>query len=248
MSLSWAMTSTLYAVPLDIHWASAFSDVVTNGGAFDPSAMLGAPDGVATAVWDGNAAPDGLEETATFSGFGAGATTGADSASLASFLGVSQAVVDLADFVAFEFNGIPFPFEQSRWEFSDGVSSFLVDYQVPFVPPPAVPGVIATGDLTNAAYANFFGPFANPILGSVGFILFDIDGNSAVNPLSPSFTAKIRAGLLAGESPEPDALGVIGPAAPASVPEPPSLAIILVSLAAMCLVRGKKGPVDATSF
>jgi len=228
------------AAALDIDWASTFSNVVTNGGPFDPSLVLGAPDGLATGVHEGGSVNDGLEETATFSGFGGGATTGSDSASLASFLGVAEATVAIADFLVFEFQGIgPFPFEPSRWLFSDGTNSFFVNHLGSFA---TTTGVLKVGNVSSASYISFFGPLTNTNIGvQPAYLLFDVDGNSAVDMASAGFSARITAGLGPQESPDPDAMGRIAPAAVVPAPAPGPLLAGGIGLRILLGWRARRG-------
>tara|TARA_Y100001936_G_scaffold195050_1_gene195085 strand:- start:2639 stop:3391 length:753 start_codon:yes stop_codon:yes gene_type:complete len=199
----------LQAVPLDINWANSFSNVVTNGGPFDPAVVLGTPDGIASGLHEGGAGSDGIAESATFGGFGTGDKTTTDSASLATLLGVSEAVVNQADFIAFDGQGAPFPFKTSDWEFSDGVNTFNVNYTALSSLPV---GVLATGYILTADYDNFFGPLTSTASAGFGFLLFDIDGNSSVDINSANFTADIASGTHISASADPDAMGRIGAA------------------------------------
>lgn len=207
MALSFAFPIAASAATLNLNWASTFSDVV---GVANPGNMLGAPDAIAEPVYNG---VDGDEETVTFSGFGSGDVTSTSSTALANALGISQALVDQSDFIAFDFQGVLAPFEQSRWTFSDGTDSLFVDHNFPFST--AVTGISAFGNLSAATYQSLFG--VSPSNDLTAYILFDIAANSQVDVGLASFSARIDAGLIGGESPEIDALASIT-AVPVPIP------------------------------
>ena len=101
-----------------IEWASA----VTNATLVDAENLFGPPDGSLAFYENG-------PRTATFTGFNGGDKNELFKDNFASFLGTSTSVLESADFIAFEGNGLgDFPFETSDWVFSDATSTLWVAY------------------------------------------------------------------------------------------------------------------------
>ncbi len=186
-----------------IQWASTvFNTNVPTAGK-----VLGKPDGRIASFWDGNAA---TIETATYSGFGSGANVNYNSAALAALLGISETTLAQADFISFEDNGAPGtdPYETSIWVFNDGTATLTVshNYNNPVISGP----IVGLGNVSTSDYANFFG-FTDPFKeGGIAYLLFDIDGNSDVNPFSPDFSATLNAVGSDTDGPDPDVMGRIG--------------------------------------
>ena len=184
-----------------VEWASS----ITNTNVINPLGILGDPDGD-IAHFSGSPLKHGI-----ISGFGIGENITYDNNELASFLGMSQSVLDQTDIIAIEYNGSGGGlFEGSNWIFDDGTNSISVSYTYEDDSPPSI---IALGNIGNTDYASFFG-FTNPwgTIGELAFILFDIDGTSAVNPFSPNLNVMLTAGsAFDPATPEPDVLGRFAP-------------------------------------
>jgi PEP-CTERM motif len=210
---SWAVT---------IQWANTVSDS-TLPMAFPAENALGLPDSTFAGFYDGDAA---TTEMATFGGFGAGDNVTYDTGSLAALLGVGESLLLQADFISFEVNGsVGLTFETSEWLFSDGTNSLTVAHAIGGSPTGAI---TALGNVSFAAYDAFFGT-TSLSKGDTAYILFDIDGNSLVDPLAPAFTAKLSAiGSIATDSPDPDVMGRILRASP--VPEPTTILLLGLGL------------------
>jgi len=177
---------------------------VPNTNVVNASNALGAPDGLHAGFHDNNGSAT-ANEIGTYSGFGSGDINTYSSASLAALLGISQTQLSQGDLVAFERNGTPgYSFEGCDWVFDDGTNSATLSY-TQGVPDPMI---VALGNISNGNYANFFG-FTNShgSTGDYAFILFDIDGNSAVNPFASNFSVSLSAMGVAHTSPDPDAIG-----------------------------------------
>jgi hypothetical protein len=130
------------------------------------------------------------------------------SGALGFLLGISETLLARADFIAFENNGVSgLTFESSTWIFSDGINSLTVNYA--FEAQAAGP-ILAVGNISISDYAAFFG-FTDPgNSGDWAYILFEVDGVSNVDVLSPGFTTTLRAtGLSETDSPDLDALARI---------------------------------------
>ena len=131
---------------------------------------------------------------------------------LAAFLGVSESTLARADIIAFEDNGFaPAPsggWESSHWVFSDGTSTFAVDFNETTVPATSIPGVVANGSVSGASYTDFFGipPFPSTV---ASYLLFDLP--PTLNTASPDFSVRVSSGLPGeGEgTPDPDAIGIL---------------------------------------
>jgi len=132
---------------------------------------------------------------------------------LAALLGVSESTLARADIIAFEDNGFsPAPsggFESSHWVFSDGTSTFGVDFNENTVPPTSIPGVVASGSVNGASYKAFFGitpPFPQTV---ISFLLFELP--PTIDTTSPAFSVKVSGGFPSeGEAaPDPDAIGIL---------------------------------------
>ncbi|MEM7396156.1 MAG: hypothetical protein AAF492_27800, partial [Verrucomicrobiota bacterium] len=187
-----------------LHWAGH----VSNANTSDPMDALGRPDHELSYFVDYNAQ---TIETATYAGFGTGDVSPLDRAALAELLHVSEAILDRADFLIFEANGLPnYSVETSDWIFSDGVHSLTVS-QV-FGAPPAG-AIVASGNVANPVYAAFFEFTQVRTKGDMPYLLIDIDGASNVNPFSPNFSVRVESrgtGPGVNDSTEPDAMAVIG--------------------------------------
>jgi hypothetical protein len=188
-------------------WAGKILD--TNGqglSQFDtPEYALGAPDFLSNALQDVN---ESVEEFVKVGDFRGGFHPG-----LAALLGVSESTLARADIIAFEDNGFaPAPsggFESSHWVFSDGVSSFAVDFNENTVPATSIPGVVANGSVSGASYKAFFGitpPFPQTV---VSYLLFDLP--PTINTASSAFSVRVTGGLPGeGEgAPDVDAIGIL---------------------------------------
>ena len=200
-----------------IQWASIVSS--SNLPPAGPAEnALGRPDAVFASFFDGNAA---TAETATYAGFGGGDNIDYDFASLAALLGISESLLGEVDFISFEGNGTRgLTFETSDWLFDDGTNSLAVSHTLGSPPAGAV---VALGNVSVSAYDLFFGT-SSGFTGDYAYILFDIDGSSAVNPLAPGFTVFLSAtGSTAFNSPEPD---VMGRFFSISVPEPGAALVV----------------------
>jgi len=219
-----AMTAT-------IGWA----DTVSNSNISAAADALGQPDGTLVGFFDGSGS---TTETATYTGFGS--QSNYDAISLGSLLGVTDSVLGASDVVAFEYNGSNFStnlFETSTWIFDDGSNSTQATYV--FNTTPSDPHISAVGTISNGLYADFFG-FANPFgnTGNYAFILFDIDGQSTVDPFAPGFSITLNAtGSDAIDSPDIDALGVLS-ASP--VPVPPAVWLFSSGLLGLIGIARKK--------
>ena len=215
-----------------IGWA----DTVTSTNLATASNVLGQPDGVLTGFNDNNGT---TTENATYAGFSN--TISYDTNDLAALLGVSSSVLNASDVIAFEFNGSASAnnnFETSDWVFNDGSNSVSASYV--FNTAPADPLITTVGIVSSSAYANFFN-FTNPFgSGNIAFILFDIDGQSIVDPFASSFSISLNAtGSGSGfvDSPDVDALGVLQ-ASP--VPLPPAALLFISGLMGLMGVKFKK--------
>ena len=190
----------------------SWSSVVTNANVADGAKALGIPDGVCTEFYDGSAP---TIERATYSGFGGGDNVIYDSGLFSSLLGIGQSQLSGGDLIAFEYNGTAGGlFETCDFTFDDGVHSALVSYV--FGSASTDPMIIGLGVIQNSAYTSYFG--ITNIWGDTGnfsYLLFDVDGYSAVNPFVSGFSATISA--VGGPSgvpnhPDIDAIGRLIPA------------------------------------
>jgi hypothetical protein len=184
-------------------WAGKVFD--TNSQEFPPNGvpdnMLGAPDFKSDALLgSGN-------EFVKVGEFRGGFHPG-----LAAFLGVSESTLARADIIAFEDNGfapaLSGGWESSHWLFSDGTSTFALDFNETTVPATSIPGVVANGSVSGASYTEFFGipPFPSTV---ASYLLFDLP--PTINTASPAFSVRVSGGL-AGEgegTPDVDAIGIL---------------------------------------
>jgi hypothetical protein len=208
-----------------IEWANS----VTNTNVIDPEESFGKPDGNIT-HFSGSPVKFG-----TFSGYGNGDNIIYDSFDLASLMGVSESVLSQTDFMAIEYNGSGGgAFEGSDWIFDDGINSLSVSYTFNDDSPSTI---IALGNIDNEEYASFFG-FTNPwgTVGEMAYILFDIDGNSSINPFSSTFSVTITAGSeFDPNTPETDVMGRVG-----VVPIPSTILLLGFGILAFAGVSRKK--------
>lgn len=208
-----------YAVP--IRWAS--------GGTPVGSSAFGEPDGAS-----------GLESSTSLG------ITGFDAAidyfGLAAFLGIPAATLAHADLIAFESNGgSPAQsggWESSRWLFSDGATSFTVDFSE-LVGAFVLPAVIANGSVTGSAYDAYFGLATGSASPVMSFLLFDLP--DSLDSTSPVFSVSMVGGAavgLPGEgTPDPDAIGLI----PRSqIPEPSSIWLAAIGAAVGVLTKKRR--------
>lgn len=189
------------AQAIQIQWAATVLD--TNIG--NAENVLGKPDSRYADFLDDNAV---TLEMATYSGFGDGENIEYDTVAFANLLGISESLLTPADFISFECNGTAGGFyETSDWVFSDGVRAIRVSYLFGY---PDSAAIVVLGNVSLSDYANFF-RIPNPLCaGDWVYILFDLDGQSPVNPSASTFTVTINAaGTRGTDSPEPDALGRI---------------------------------------
>ncbi|MGK7925600.1 MAG: hypothetical protein AB4290_10200 [Spirulina sp.] len=187
---------------LNLDWTSTLE---SSTNVTDATNVLGAPDG-STARFLSE-----FPTTGTFSGFGDGSISQTDSSSLATLLGISEATLSEADFIAFEHNGTAnAAFESATWTFDDGSNSIQIFHD--FNNPSTNNGIVALGNIANEDYADFFG-FTNPFPGGDNpFLLFDLDG---LDLASDDFTVTINATGSGNTSPDIDSMGII-----VAVPEP----------------------------
>jgi len=176
---------------------------------------------------------------ATLSDFGDAQTY--STVALAALLGVSEAALLAADAITVEVNGLPsFPmpdsYETSTHTFDDGVGSRSVSnaYLGAFGTE-----IISRASVSAAAYDVVFGTTTAPPAGGVlayAFLLFDFDAGAgdAVDATAAGFTWRVLGGDLGVGSPDPDFFGVI---VPDSVPEPGSLALLLLGAAVAAAAR-----------
>jgi hypothetical protein len=187
-------------------WAGKVLD--TNGEGLSttnpPEYTLGAPDFESNALQH----DDVFNEFVKVGDFRGGFYPG-----LAAFLGVSESTLARADIIAFEDNGFMTApsggWESSHWVFSDGTSSFAVDFNEFTVPATSIPGVVANGSVSGASYKAFFGitpPFPQTV---ASYLLFDLP--PTINTASPDFSVRVSSGLPGeGEgTPDPDAIGIL---------------------------------------
>lgn len=207
-----------------IEWA----DSITDTNAIDPNEILGKPD-TTLAHFAGSPIKYG-----TVSGFGAGDNIHYNTDELASLLNVNTSVIEQADLISIEYNGSGGGvFEGSHWIFDDGINTLDVSYSYGDT---SLPSVISVGIINNDSYANYFSTTNHwGSVGNMAFILFDIDGTSAVNPFSSGFRVTLTAGsTIDPNTPEPDVMGRIAP-----VPIPGSLLLLGTCLICLCGVRRK---------
>ncbi len=190
-SLGWS--SAVTAQDVCLRWA----EVVVPNPTDPPSApenALGRPDGLQTKFGEGPA------DEATYSSFQCDEFFG--EASFASFLGVSEAVLQQADFVAFERNGaLGFTFEGSTWTFAAG--GMTEAFQAPTE-------AFASGVVTTSAYESFFGISVEPG-GEWPFVLFDLQ---QVDPSALDFEVTVLRGPTVQDTPDVDAMGVVAGVTP----------------------------------
>ena len=221
-----------------LDWATTQS--VTAGSVDSPADALGKPDGLFAGV--GNATTNKLE----LSNFGAGAgnSSTVTTASLAALLGITEATLSSAEFIAFDLNGFSNgSFENSTFRFAD--SANFIDATVTFTggllpPPQSVPGtlpVIAVGSLDEAAYGALFGYGPVAAGREVGWVLFDV--STPVDIYSATFKATITATNVDPSRPDVDAVARI-----TQVPEPSTLLFGAIGIAGILCRRNRKSRND----
>jgi len=220
------MTSSAEALVID--WASVY----TPGNVLDGQNALGEPD--ATAARFGN--NTGVTRIGTYSGFGLGDVGLYDALSLANLLEIPESIFQEADFLTIESNGPSnAPYEWGVWEFSDGINTYTIDF------PNDVTAVVASGNIDNDAYADYFG-FTNHIGQgrNWAYLMFDVDGYSDVNVMSSQFSAKLTALDIGGATdPEPDVMGRMQ-SIPKPVPEPATMVLLASGLLGAGIFKRRK--------
>lgn len=177
---------------IGVAWANAMG--TTTGTVTSPMDALHSPDDAAASFNSSGA-------SAPFTGFGPFVEY--DTSSLATLLGVTEAVLIEADFIAIDRDLTPMGFETSTWVFTDGSGTLTV--------PHVVGGPLALGELavvspTPTNFGAFFG--FGPSADEYAIILFDIDG--VVDPFSPSFTVTVTSGGAADPlTPDIEALAIV---------------------------------------
>ncbi len=196
----------------------AFAQVMEIGWAgVAPANMVGAPNNTTTAI--GSATVSGWQSATNYNPF-----------SFASFLGISVSALAQGDVIAFEHNGGGAPvgnFESSRWTMTNGIFTQVIIHDETVAAP--LPGVVATGSMSQATYNAFFG-----ISGTQSPVVSWIILDSALDVNDAGFTLNVSAGTTGEGTPDIDALGRICSCA---VPEPSTLAAAGLGLIAIIRKR-----------
>lgn len=190
------------AITTDVRWALS----ADNGA-----------QGLATGTPDGQFFALGVTPTIATSNFNTNPTQYSD---LHTLLGISSLVLGQAEIIAWEGNGggAPAPFngwESTRFGVHDSQFGFTINHDEAGVS--LLPGILATGSVSSAAYESYFNltPGSSPT--TMSWILLDVP-DGFLNYNAPFFYISITAGSsvgLGGEgTPDPESIGII------SVPEP----------------------------
>ncbi len=157
------------------------------------------------------------------------------SAALAGAFGIGIGDLNIVDFVLFDGNSNLFTgVEDAKMDFTDGVNSVTINH----VNLLAQSGVFSEGNISKFDYNNLFGaslPLATPT--AVGFLLLDLTA-LGIDVDAAGFTAAIVGAdpTLPGlKVPDLHGLGVI-----AAVPEPSSVALFAIGLAAVLVVATRR--------
>jgi hypothetical protein len=145
--------------------------------------------------------------------FGSPASNITNATGLASLLGVSRALLERADVIAFELNGgspaASGGWESARFTFAAVGSSPVIVNWSELIGAPTPPEVLANGSISGDAYKAFFG-FSATTTPVISFIIFDVP---TVNKFGTAFSVTIQSGAsvgLPGEgTPDPDAVAVV---------------------------------------
>jgi hypothetical protein len=212
------------AIAIQIDWANSVSNVLN---VENPSNALGKPDQM---LADFSGISGIGDSSATYAGFGSGQNVMYNDADLAALLNVNPSILAQADFISFDRNGTPnVTYETSIWVFSDGNgNSLTVPYTYLTDPTGAV---TAKGNVSNTAYASFFGFSAIYSGGDMAYLLFDIDGpngNPSLDPFALGFivTLMSKGDISTQGSPNTDVMGRMG----TPVPEPSLMVLLGISV------------------
>ncbi|MEQ1903892.1 MAG: PEP-CTERM sorting domain-containing protein [Pirellulaceae bacterium] len=201
--------------------------------------------------WAGTASVSGLNATGAPNGVGSATGGGAEIqvsnfqspttyVNLAALLGVSEALLNSADCIAFDVQaagppgqgaGVLNGFESVRFFSTDTINGVFTNHDETNAN--LLPGILATGTLTPTQMQNYFGTTVASFNNS--WILFDL-GQFGINKHSHLFTTRIYGGadvFLPGEgTPDIDAFGVFS-----SVPEPTGAGLIALAGLGVSFIR-----------
>jgi hypothetical protein len=202
-----------------IEWAAGYSQGLSNVNNGDEA--TGPPDGVVANFTAGNTTdpPNFPPAIGVYAPFGGAGNSDVDSASLATLLNTSEAMVLAADVIAFELNA------PTELFFEESLFSFAAEFNTWQASHPSgaglSTGIIAAGGGTLASYNSFWG-LTSSGPGSFGFLLIDVGAAGIVDLSAPDIEVTVSSPgtPLGTHSIDLDAFGRMSPS---PIPEPSNL-------------------------